>query len=155
MDGNGSAAEYREALQADGYDGLTIEDEEFGGISFVAFSPNQIKSATANSGAFSPADDSILRSKTAGTSHPSTVADVRAGVAETLGQGIADALEKTGILKIHATPETLPENVRKKAGHDPRFPDTLNVNLDAVLAGRHLGNDVSSLLNSMTFELFD
>ena len=41
-------------------DGLIVDDEEFGGISYVAFDANQIKSATDNSGAFSADDDSIL-----------------------------------------------------------------------------------------------
>ena len=41
-------------------DGLIVDDEEYGGISYVAFDANQIKSATDNSGAFSADDDSIL-----------------------------------------------------------------------------------------------
>lgn len=41
-------------------DGLIVDDEEYGGISYVAFDANQIKSATGNSGAFSADDDSIL-----------------------------------------------------------------------------------------------
>ena len=41
-------------------DGLIVNDEEYGGISYVAFDANQIKSATDNSGAFSADDDSIL-----------------------------------------------------------------------------------------------
>ena len=41
-------------------DGLIVDDEEYGGISYVAFDANQIKSATENSGAFSADNDSIL-----------------------------------------------------------------------------------------------
>lgn len=39
-----NGAELRARLQADGYDGLAVEDTEFGGTSYVAFSPEQIKS---------------------------------------------------------------------------------------------------------------
>lgn len=41
-------------------DGLIVDDEEYGGVSFVALDSNQIKSATNNSGAFSSKNDSIL-----------------------------------------------------------------------------------------------
>jgi diguanylate cyclase (GGDEF)-like protein len=43
----------------EGYDGIMINDEEFGGISYAPFSPTQIKSATGNSGAFNPANPDI------------------------------------------------------------------------------------------------
>ena len=43
---------FQDEAKDDGYDGLALEDEEFGGISYVAFSPNQIKSATDNIGTF-------------------------------------------------------------------------------------------------------
>lgn len=46
-------------LQSDGYDGVVINDEEFNGISYVTFSPNQIKSATDNTGAFDSRNDDI------------------------------------------------------------------------------------------------
>ena len=42
-----NAQAYLDALQDDGYDGISIEDEEYGGISYVAFEPSQIKSADA------------------------------------------------------------------------------------------------------------
>ena len=64
-----SAGLYREKLMAEGYDGVVIENTRFdrslaGGdnTQIVAFEPNQIKSATSNSGAFSPAKESILDS---------------------------------------------------------------------------------------------
>ena len=43
---------YVKRLQERGYDGLRVQDSEFGGVSYVAFEPTQIKSATNNSGAF-------------------------------------------------------------------------------------------------------
>lgn len=46
-------------LQSDGYDGVVINDEEFNGVSYVTFSPNQIKSATDNTGAFDKKNDDI------------------------------------------------------------------------------------------------
>ena len=51
----------RDRLQARGYDGIVVEDEEFGGTSYVAFEPTQIKSATGNRGTFDPVDPSIVR----------------------------------------------------------------------------------------------
>ena len=49
---NMTAEEYRAELEEEGYDGLIVEDQEFGGKSYVAFKPNQIKSATDNVGTF-------------------------------------------------------------------------------------------------------
>lgn len=51
---------YRDSLEFNGYDGVSIEDEEFGGTSFVALQPTQIKSATDNVGTFSQSNPSIL-----------------------------------------------------------------------------------------------
>lgn len=59
----GDAASYRGELEDDGRDGLTVEDEEFGGTSFVAFAPAQIKSATGNTGAFDGANSDIRFSR--------------------------------------------------------------------------------------------
>lgn len=50
---------YLKRLQERGYDGLRVQDSEFGGVSYVAFEPTQIKSATNNSGAFDPANPDI------------------------------------------------------------------------------------------------
>lgn len=36
-----------DGLKAQGYDGIVLKDEEFGGTSFVVFDPEQIKSAEA------------------------------------------------------------------------------------------------------------
>ena len=51
-------------------DGLIVDDEEYGGISYVAFDANQIKSATDNSGAFDAGNDSILHQAARGAFMP-------------------------------------------------------------------------------------
>ena len=48
-------------LTNEDYDGVVLRDEEFGGQSFAAFHPNQIKSATGNNGAFDANHDSIFQ----------------------------------------------------------------------------------------------
>ena len=42
-----NAEEYVDGLKAQGYDGIVLRDEEFGGTSFVVFDPEQIKSVEA------------------------------------------------------------------------------------------------------------
>lgn len=50
----------RQELQVAGYDGIVIRrDIEFGGKSYIAFRPEQIKSATGNTGAFDPTNPDI------------------------------------------------------------------------------------------------
>lgn len=51
---------FRKEKIRDGYDGVVIDDEEFGGTSYVAFNANQIKSAENNNGNFS-ADNNDIR----------------------------------------------------------------------------------------------
>lgn len=50
---------FREEKIKDGYDGVVIDDEEFGGTSYVAFNANQIKSAENNNGDFSSGNNDI------------------------------------------------------------------------------------------------
>ena len=52
-----SHEEFIEDLNGEGYDGITLEDAEFGGKSFVLLEPTQIKSATDNTGEFGPSAD--------------------------------------------------------------------------------------------------
>ena len=62
---NGAGVKAREDLIAAGFDGVNNSDEEF-----IAFEPNQIKSATDNNGAFSPDDANIYhQSAWHGTPH--------------------------------------------------------------------------------------
>ena len=50
---------FREEKINDGYDGVVIDDEEFGGTSYVTFNANQIKSADNNNGDFSAGNNDI------------------------------------------------------------------------------------------------
>ena len=53
-----SAEILRNELIDNGVDGIQIyEDEEFGGVDFIVFNPNQIKSAENNNGDFSESED--------------------------------------------------------------------------------------------------
>ena len=49
--------EFREYLEWNGYDGIVLNDEEFGGVSFVALRPEQIKRTTNRN----PTDDPDIR----------------------------------------------------------------------------------------------
>lgn len=49
--------EFRDYLQSNGYDGIILNDREFGGVSFVAFDPEQIKRTTNRT----PTDDPDIR----------------------------------------------------------------------------------------------
>jgi hypothetical protein len=57
-----AGASLPEAVKRAGYDGISYRNdvEDSGQTSWVAFSPHQIKSATGNTGAFDPGNDSIL-----------------------------------------------------------------------------------------------
>jgi len=56
------AEEYRDGLIKDGFDGIQYKNMVEGGTSYIVFNPNQIKSATANIGAFSTTDPRIQMS---------------------------------------------------------------------------------------------
>ena len=56
------SASVRDMYEADGYDGFVVYDEEFGGQSFVAFRPEQIKSAIGNNGDYSLTNPDIRKS---------------------------------------------------------------------------------------------
>ena len=61
----GGAAAVRERLQSEGYDGIILNGTHLDGVrqnAIIAFRPEQIKSATANAGAFDPENPSILAS---------------------------------------------------------------------------------------------
>lgn len=61
-----SVEAYLNQLQSEGYDSIIVEtDEEYGGTSYVALNPNQIKSATENVGTFSRANNDIRFFRTA------------------------------------------------------------------------------------------
>lgn len=54
---------YVDSLKEQGYDGIIVADSEFGGESYVAFDPEQIKSATDNIGTFDKSNPDIRYSK--------------------------------------------------------------------------------------------
>jgi len=54
---------YRDQLIKEGYDGIVLPDEEFGGESWVAFSPEQIKSALGNRGTYDINEKDITKAK--------------------------------------------------------------------------------------------
>ena len=69
-----SAEEFVDRLKEDGYDGIVVrKDEEMGGTSYVAFEPNQIKSATDNNGEFSQESDNIRYRESKGSSERTLV----------------------------------------------------------------------------------
>ena len=69
-----SAEEFVDRLKEDGYDGIVVrKDEEMGGTSYVAFEPNQIKSATDNNGEFSQESDDIRYRESNGSSERTLV----------------------------------------------------------------------------------
>jgi hypothetical protein len=57
-----SARQLKAAFVRDGYDGLRVADDEFGGWSWVAFEPTQVKSI-ANRGTWNPDDPRIMESR--------------------------------------------------------------------------------------------
>ena len=75
------AENLRRELQDQGYDGLAVQDEEFGGKSYVAFEPNQIKSAEpvtySNSGKEIPLSKRFNKNKE----------DIRFSIADTDSDG--------------------------------------------------------------------
>lgn len=114
--------EVREAVEQwvreqidDGYDGIALADEEFGGTSYVVFNPEQIKSAVGNRGQFNPNDPNIL--------HQAATVD------EQIGQWAKGELKANVILDLGITspvlqsfgapavPITLRQSVLSKAGN--------------------------------------
>ena len=61
--GNYAGIKARDELEHSGYDGVASGNMEDEDLEFIAFEPNQIKSATDNNGAFSPDDANIYHQK--------------------------------------------------------------------------------------------
>jgi len=75
MNGLESGKKYASYLRGLEYDGVIIQDEEFGGTSVVALNRSQIKSAIGNTGAFDGTNPNILRQQGAaprGTFNPAS-----------------------------------------------------------------------------------
>jgi hypothetical protein len=78
--GLGNATAITEALKAEGYDGIRYrhdtngpKDRSADRYAWVAFRPEQIKSAIGNSGAFNPNDPNILKQEAAPTPTPELI----------------------------------------------------------------------------------
>lgn len=86
---SGGAVHLRERLERQGYDGLQIADEEFGGTSFVAFRATQIKSATGNRGTFDSTDPRMAFS----LQDPNAASDAIVSRFKEPGNGIVDRIK--------------------------------------------------------------
>jgi hypothetical protein len=67
MERAGGPEQYRERMKAMGYDGIVLRDVNLDGIkqtAYIAFEPEQIKSAIGNRGTFDPTDPNILNQPT-------------------------------------------------------------------------------------------
>lgn len=65
VESEGGVEEFRNRLKGEGYDGILLQDDMLDGLPgdvWIAMEPTQIKSAIGNSGAFDPANPSILGS---------------------------------------------------------------------------------------------
>jgi hypothetical protein len=84
---------YRKELEKQGYDGLVLPDEEFGGESYVAFRPEQIKSAIGNRGTYDINEADITKAN-GGLAHFAAGGSSRrkADVTEALTEGLAPML---------------------------------------------------------------
>lgn len=97
---------YRRRLIAEGYDGIVLRDEEFGGESWIAFRPEQIKSSTGNNGQFDPNNPNINMSR--GTGAGMVLRDLQA-VADRAAKGLKN-LPRVHVLESPATLSTKDEN---------------------------------------------
>ncbi len=93
-----SARSYRARLVEQGYDGVVLRDEEFGGTSYIAFRPEQIKSAIGNRGTFDPTNPDIRYSR-GETPDPSTASDEL----KPHDDAVARAKQFAGVLRAAAT----------------------------------------------------
>lgn len=85
-----------------GFDGVMAEGFKKGEnflAEVVAFSPEQIKSATGNNGDFDPSSSNIMFAKDAKSTSVSP-AEIRAALSERFGESGIKALESAGILKV-------------------------------------------------------
>jgi len=111
----------RETLKKEGYDGLEVDDSEFGGVSYVAFGPEQIKSVF-NRGTFDPNDPNILNQDTGnkrGSFNPATSTITLLAKAD-----LSTFLHESG----HFFLETL-----NRIALDPNAPAEVKQDMDATL----------------------
>lgn len=74
---------YRSWLESRGYDGVAVNDTEFGGISYVVFEPTQVKSATDNVGTFDPENPDIRYSRRTAEPDSASIREMLGGMQPT------------------------------------------------------------------------
>ena len=89
-----------------GYDSIINDDHS----EIVVFSPNQIKSATDNIGAFDPNNDDIRYSKNTKGATDTTPTQVRNTLVKQFGEKTVKALEDAGVLHIKQLSDFVDEN---------------------------------------------
>lgn len=91
-------------------DGITENTENIISDVFVAYSPNQIKSATNNTGTFDPNNDDIRYSKNTKGATDTTPTQVRNTLVKQFGEKTVKALEDAGMLHIKQLSDFVDEN---------------------------------------------
>jgi hypothetical protein len=107
IDSPEQARAVRADLERRGFDGIRIRDAG----SWIAFRPEQVKSASANRGTFDPENPDIQFSR-----GPRPAQGMTRDAAASESAGAARVLAQHGIrLELHDTPDTFPESVRGHA----------------------------------------
>lgn len=126
--------EFRDYLQSNGYDGIILNDREFGGVSFVAFDPEQIKRTTNRT----PTSDPDIRFSRKGSEN---AADIAA-----LQEENTRLRERVNYWR-GQTRRTTPGQVDKKAVN--RAARELIRDFDATIDAADISGDLLSLYNYM------
>lgn len=126
--------EFRDYLQSNGYDGIILNDREFGGVSFVAFDPEQIKRTTNRT----PTSDPDIRFSRKGSEN---AADIAA-----LQEENARLRERVNYWR-GQTRRTTPGEVDQKAVN--RAARELIRDFDANIDAADISGDLLSLYNYM------
>lgn len=96
-------------LKKKGIDGVILKSDD--GVKWaIAHSPNQIKSATNNTGAFDPNNDDIRYSKNSKGATNTTPTQVRDTLVKQFGEKTIKALEDAGVLHIKQLSDFVDEN---------------------------------------------
>ena len=126
--------EFRDYLQSNGYDGIILNDREFGGVSFVAFDPEQIKRTTNRT----PTSDPDIRFSRKGSEN---AADIAA-----LQEENTRLRERVNYWR-GQTRRTTPGEVDQKAVN--RAARELIRDFDATIDAADISGDLLSLYNYM------
>lgn len=121
-DAAASGEAFADWLEMNGYDGIVLADEEFGGTSFVVLHPEQIKSATGNIGTFDGKNPDIRFSLSEGES-----------LTDAAGEGIITDDERGAILQYKSS-ESFKINAKLRDGlelseQEKRFVENLDSGL--------------------------